>query len=301
MKTQVRNIGLLIAATGLLPALCLAGNEAPTPKPDQRREVRVIMHDEGGDALAPATYLGVVAAPVSPALAAQLGLPPGIGLQVEILPEDSPAKSVLQKFDVLHKIDDQLLTDIRQLSVLVRMHKEGDEVALTLFRSGKSQVAKVKLGSKKLPPLAHLDRGAGPAALHRMMPMERRDVDVMLHGMGADPHAEVRIIKRGEEGPERRSIVHREKRVYVIDDGASSLQLSGDEGARVVVIKDKEGKELYRGPFNTPEDRAKVPEQFRKRLEVLENPKQFMQWHTDDSFEGPPPPPPAPKAPGAAD
>ncbi len=50
---------------------------------------------------------------------------------------DSPAAATLKKNDVLTKLDDQLLIEQRQLSVLIRNHKDGDEVTLTYIRGGK--------------------------------------------------------------------------------------------------------------------------------------------------------------------
>src|SRR5213075_1492155 len=91
-------------------------------------------------------FLGVEAAPAPAALASQLGLARGTGLVIGHVAAKSPADGVLQQHDVLLKLDDQILIEPHQLSVLIRQHKEGDEVTLTYMRAGKQTTAKVKLG-----------------------------------------------------------------------------------------------------------------------------------------------------------
>jgi hypothetical protein len=95
--------------------------------------------------------MGVWAIPAGAALEQQLGLPRGVGLIVKKVVPDSPAaKAGLKRFDVLQKVDDQLLTNIRQLRVLVRMHQPGDTVKISYIRNGKPDIATLTLGSTQL-------------------------------------------------------------------------------------------------------------------------------------------------------
>jgi len=104
-----------------------------------------------GEEVERTTFLGVDVTLVQPALGAQLGLPWGTGLVVERLSPRSPAAGVLKEHDVLTHLDDQILIDVRQLMVLVRNRKEGDEVALTYLRGGAKSTAKVKLIAQDMP------------------------------------------------------------------------------------------------------------------------------------------------------
>lgn len=94
------------------------------------------------------TYLGVAVSSATPALRAQLGLPAETGLVVDEVMSDSPAqKGGVQQYDVLQKLDDQILVDPNQLAVLVRMHKPGDSVELSLIRHGQPTSIKIALAS----------------------------------------------------------------------------------------------------------------------------------------------------------
>jgi hypothetical protein len=65
---------------------------------------------------------------------------------VDFVKEGSPAqKAGVLKNDIVKKLDDQVLIDSKQLAVLVRLKKPGDQVSLTLLRKGKEQTMRVTL------------------------------------------------------------------------------------------------------------------------------------------------------------
>src|SRR5687767_13080737 len=69
-----------------------------------------------------AAFLGVGVEKPSETLRAQLGLQEGVGLVVNLVEENSPAKGAgIRQHDVLHKLDDQLLVNEEQLVTLVRL------------------------------------------------------------------------------------------------------------------------------------------------------------------------------------
>lgn len=97
---------------------------------------------------APVTYLGITTSPPPAALAEQLKLPPERCLIIDSVEADSPASAAgLKAFDVVEKLDDQLIVNSEQLTVLVRLRKPGEEVTLTLIREGKLLKVTVKLGA----------------------------------------------------------------------------------------------------------------------------------------------------------
>ena len=91
-------------------------------------------------------WLGVYAEEASEALAAQLGLAPGVGLLVTYVATNSPAANAgLQKNDVLVELNGQPLVLPGQLRKMVQVRKEGDAVKLAYYRSGKKQTASATL------------------------------------------------------------------------------------------------------------------------------------------------------------
>ncbi|WP_038171980.1 PDZ domain-containing protein [Verrucomicrobium sp. BvORR106] len=96
----------------------------------------------------PTTWLGVATDEAPEEVRAQLpALAPGTGVLVRSVVPDSPAsKAGLQRYDILAKLDDQLLVNPSQLRALVSGRKEHDTIKLTLVRNGKDQVLEVKLG-----------------------------------------------------------------------------------------------------------------------------------------------------------
>ena len=64
----------------------------------------------------------------------------------EVVPGSPADKAGLKQFDLIQKLDDQLLVDERQLSVLVHSHKPGETVTLAVIREGKPHTLKATLG-----------------------------------------------------------------------------------------------------------------------------------------------------------
>ncbi|HEY8993617.1 MAG TPA: PDZ domain-containing protein [Lacunisphaera sp.] len=230
-------------------------------------------------------YLGVETMPVDPTVAAQLGLQRGTGVVVRRVAEGSPATGLLQPHDVLTKIDDQILVNMQQLTVLVRNHKAGDEVKLTVVRAGKESVLRAKLGEREVPKLAE----AMPPFMHLM---DDDDADIMTFHQGmagmpglAGPEAgdvmrrigsehrnwfaqpRVHVFKRhGGEGP---TILDLPSGNFVFSDDQGSVEVNSTEGKRALTVKDKKGTVTFSGPINTPEEREKLPAEVKSRLDVI--------------------------------
>jgi hypothetical protein len=210
-----------------------------------------------------AAYLGVSASPVSEQLASQLALAKGVGLVVDVIDEDGPAKKAgLEKFDVLTKLDDQLVINPPQLQVLVRMHKAGDEVKLTVFRKAKETVVPVKLIEKELPvlqpvwgapPDMRIRRfGAAGKPGEEQEEAEMKDMLLRLRGQmaGAGPGRSVQVSFADGE--------------HII---ASALDPK--TGKNILTATDvKSGKVIFTGPIDTPEERKAVPPEILKKWDA---------------------------------
>ena len=294
----------------LLPALALAAlsttawaekSPAVTRHVDSDSPHRITFHsddDEGGEK-EKVTYLGVETAPMNRTLGAQLGLPKDTGLIVTNVMEKSPAAEVLKDDDVLTKIDDQLLIDTHQLSVLVRAKKEGDEVNLTFVRGGKEMSAKARLGTHEVPKHANafFYRNGGMNLLPMTGGVPGLTFDERLPGMGPDDSRDVlrmiehergnfligpgvRIMNRAGKGS---TIVDLPKSNISYSDDDGSIEIKVDDGRRNLTVKDTKGAVAFNGPINTAEERAKLPPEVSKRLEKLET--DTLSFETDPDFQ----------------
>jgi hypothetical protein len=236
-------------------------------------------------------FLGVETGPVAAAVSAQLGLQRGTGLTVNHLVPKSPAAAVLEPYDILLKLDDQILIETRQLAVLIRGRKEGDEVTLTYLRGGKQATAKVKLGKHEVPKFSWLEAdgglpglpGGGPHRFEAVLPAGegREELDRVLSLLGRTRGAPdggagfvpspPRIRVERAPGPGLRAIsVNTRDSALVYSDDAGTLDLTQKDGVKTLVAKDPAGKEIFSGPVTTPGERAALPAGVRERLEKLE-------------------------------
>lgn len=292
MKTRLPVLSLVALAAACGAATALASSPAPAAEEKKPAKITRSITVTHGDA-APkeqekVTYLGVETGPVPRALAAHLGLDRDMGLVVNAVAAGSPANGVLQENDVLKKLDDQLLVDSRQLSVLIRARKPGDEVKLTLVRAGREQVVTAKLGEREMPrsPAFRLLGGDGPGrvfdfsdrtgpALERLREipgLAREEIDDVFRIIGreggpAGVSPRVHVWSRRGDGS---TILNLREGNFTFSDDAGSIEVNASGGERQLKVKDPSGKVTFEGPVNTEEQRAALPEDVKARLKKLD-------------------------------
>jgi serine protease Do len=102
-------------------------------------------------------WLGLTASQPPAALRHQLKLPEGTGLVVDFIQPKSPADQAgLKQYDLLTKLNEQILINAEQLAVLVRTFKPKEEIRLTYFREGQEHTDPVTLVEHDLPPLEEM-------------------------------------------------------------------------------------------------------------------------------------------------
>lgn len=151
---------LTVTVTGRAEA-----GEGDAPKALQLRlvngEAVVAAGDAAGAPAKKVPFIGVVTAPLAPAVRAQTDLGEDIGLSVESVAPDSPAaKAGLEPFDILAKYDDQLLCAPVQLSALVKRTGTGNTAKLTVIRRGKETPLEVVVGEHLAKATFALERVA---------------------------------------------------------------------------------------------------------------------------------------------
>jgi hypothetical protein len=266
-------------------------------------------------------WLGVSTEEVPEAVAAQLGLKSGEGLLVTFVAPNSPAATGgLKKNDVLSQFGDQTLLLPAQLRKLVRMHKESDQVHLTLYRAGKKQTVSVTLGKTTEHASLLPDEDALPGEL-RELKLRLGDLKLgegMHEGMKAVREALAKAgidreqlqieIRRSmesahkalEEARRQMSNVHGSVRALAMPlpglpgQGANgqnqaivifkndrqalkTLAKTDESGALVIVANpkkhltahDRDGKLLFDGEIETPEQQAKVPKDLWEKVQPM--------------------------------
>lgn len=290
----------------LLSLACIAAPAASAKdviiRHTERQQPRIVLVDDKerpAREMETVAFLGVETSPVPRTVAKHLGLARDMGLIVERVAKDSPAAAVLQEDDILTKLDDQLLIDSRQFTVLIRSKKEGDEVKLTFLRAGKEQTAKVKLGKKEVPKVADTSRffsapDIGQAfhftpeaatRLKELAPAVGEEVRDMVRRLQRERGTwfgtpGVRVITRGGKGSTILDLP-RGHITYSDDDG--SIEVQAEDGKRQLTVKDRDGKVTFEGPINSEEDRKKLPDDVKKRIEKIEF--SHFNFEPGDEFE----------------
>ena len=298
----------LIPAAGLLAAVTAL--RADDPSTTEKKSMRVIVGPDapsnhhgrvlrfgGPQEKEVVTFLGIETRPADATLAEQLNLASGAGLIVRDVVPESPAANVLKRNDVLVKLDDQLLVEQRQLSVLIRNHKDGDEVTLTYVRGGKEATAKVKLAKHEVPKMALMENFPHVGAFNfgadedeaPAPGMDREDMDRVLAlidrgGPDGQRYHHVRIEHDGAPGMSNYT-VNTANSNMVFSDEKGSLDLTIKDGKKSLVAKNAKGEQLFSGPVTTADERKALPPEVRERLDKLEGMQEFS-FQTDDDFQG---------------
>jgi hypothetical protein len=223
---------LLIALAGL----GTADEARPDPVPAAKVEAQAI--PASGKTL----WLGLDVGRLDQATRAHVPkLPEGIGFVVTSVDPGGPAERAgLKPYDIFWKLGDQWIANTAQLDTLIRLHEEGDEVVLGVYRSGKELAIPVVLARQpdehllgKLPPLDPSGNGVAMA-----------DVPMKVINP-ADGTAST-----------------------VAADGRATLSLI--DGIAGVRIESSSGTLIYEGPVKDPDGVSLVPDPWKPRVAALE-------------------------------
>jgi hypothetical protein len=242
----------------LIPALWLAPPAMGQPEhagpPEHHDGMHRAMVDGEPAPLVEVAYLGVSAGPIDPALAAHVDLPEGVGLVVNFVSPDSPAADAgIRRHDILHKLNDQMLVNPDQLRVLVRSNKPGQRVELRIIRQGKPITIQAELGQHLAPQRpTRAVRGDGPAFGPR--PIDRGPMDAPPPGLMPGHHRD-----------DAQLIVSQAR--TTLDDGEHRLTIRVHGGKLHLRAEDNRGRVLFNGPIETAEQRQRIPEPVRMKLQ----------------------------------
>ena len=204
----------------------------------------------------PLAYLGIAAQPADPAAAAAVGLPAGVGLTVTFVEPTGPAAvgHAVRAGDLLQKLDDQLLVNTAQMATLIKLHRPGDSVTLTVVRDGQPLRVEVKLGEKPRPTAPQAGGG------------DDEKIPTLPGVIGPDP-----VTGRLPDDPQL-PLPGDARTTIAFDDGTYSARVSSDAaGHKSMLVKDADGKLVASGPVDTLEQWNAFPADVRQHLQAVRN------------------------------
>lgn len=233
-------------------------------------------------------FLGVAVVPAPDSLRAQLGLPRGTGLLVLNVESGSAAMGKLQEHDVLTRFNDQILVNQDQLMALVYNAGIGTEVKITLVRQKTETTVPVSLGERELPrgffgggEFGWWSSGEPWMRKHEEMVREMRERAGDLRERAEQRMRDARErreqrqapgAERGDPGqgqpekpdPGRHPTVRHSTWV----ENGLILNLVESGGSKRLTVE-RNGEKVFEGPVDTEEQRQKVPQEFREKLDKM--------------------------------
>ncbi len=256
----------------------------PTPQPTGRNQSGV--------------FLGVETTGVPSALSDQLNLPEGFGLLVEYVVPGSAAEAAgVKTHDILKMLNDQVLTSEGQLSVLVRSFSEGQEISLAVLRKGQETKLTAKLQKRPERTSGHpgdrvfrvmrQGQDGNFNELHFNIDDLSQDAlgERIRESLVERSRAQIEAATtRSKEQMEQAMEMTRERTArttgsrvdlagafILLRDATGRVEINvSPHGQRRLTVRDAEGKKVFDGRIDTPEQRKTIPTDVLPQVEALE-------------------------------
>lgn len=233
-------------------------------------------------------YLGVYTSVLGEDVSYQLGLPANLHLSVEQVVSDSPAdKAGIKKFDILIKLNDQILVNPKQLKYLVRSMKPSDKINLNLLRKGKEKNIEIILGSTNTtfdlnPREQKIDHPFGLDYLKNDPSFRNPEFRKFFERYSDIPFLRNRKFFNSpnsvtnDDDPlhassDIKSFTYKSNESQMMfSDEKGSLELIEKDGKKSLRATDPNGKVLFDGPINTENERKSIPSFIAERLKKME-------------------------------
>jgi hypothetical protein len=234
------------------------------------REIETIIRSDApeADPNDSAAWLGVAVEKVTPLVATQLGLAKGTGLVIEHVVADSPAAQAgFEANDILIRLGDQTLVNPEQLTVLVRSHAVGDQVAITYRHRGEERTAEVRLAAR--PP------GTGGIGFGEVIDIDTEKLKTLVNQQARRVYSTVRTELPRIQNAIRSTIVHLTDQTTVLKDDEGTITVTRKNNRKHLKAEDKDGNVVFDAPIETESDLSEVPPEIRKRMDAMPQPPQF--------------------------
>lgn len=237
------------------------------------------------------TFLGVSASTLSERMSKQLNLPVSIHLSVDQVSSESPADLAgLKLYDVLLKMDDQILVNSAQLKALVRMKNPGDQVNLEILRKSKRITLTATLSeteelSMPINPQTFDLKNTDPFSSDFDQLIPNRDPSnreiLKKHGFskfpeinnyrfGFDPDSPLHG-SNSNSGTYQSFSYSSEQKHATTTDESGTYEYSMRDNQKHFRVTSNDGDILFNGPVTHQSEREKLPYQFKTKLFELEN------------------------------
>ncbi|NWK54013.1 PDZ domain-containing protein [Verrucomicrobiaceae bacterium N1E253] len=231
---SIQSWTFLLSLCGLLGGVCAqqetASRQVVPPLPP--------LPDASKEQAEQAVSLGVQVIKPGVALYAQLpSLPKGSGFLLKaVIPDGAASVAGLKPMDLIWKLDGQILINESQMLVLLAMHRPGDKVELSYFRSGEARSSTLTLQARSDQETPQPDLLAMPVA-PPMLPMR---------------------------------VISYEDRSASISDKTGTATLTYREGKLWLRVESDQGIETFNNYVESSKQMAEVPMVWRSRLPVLQ-------------------------------
>ena len=252
------------------------------------------------------TFLGVETSRVSKALRNHIDIPEGVGLTIDHVAEDSgAAKADLQQYDILLKVDDQIIINQEQLSTLIRSKAAGDKVKVEVLRKSKKLILRVELGEKEVrqgqgwtrdfpfpkpnqhPPFPSFGEWNLNFDMEdfqeRMEEFSERAAEMGNKALQFIP--EIIIEREEEDGSKRVTSVGRGPQKVSINKSGLVATMETIDGHKHYVVRQKDETDatvLYEGDYPSDHAMIELPENVQEILKQLNEPKEFNWNNLED-------------------
>jgi len=275
---KIPTLPFCLAATGVIS---FSGAIADNPNPDPASANEISQ----GEA-----WLGVATAPVDEVVAAQLDLPEGIGAAVKLVIPESPAEAAgLRKHDILFELGGEPVKSPEHLGKLIRGKSAGDSVELAVIQRGAKKSLNLTLGTRpphlkqepeanakpfggrvdlgelgglKFEMLPFKGNGAGFGNIEEQMEKMRKQMEMHLEGM-------FELEEFGNLLPGAARMMGSSSMMFNDEEG--SIEIRSKDGKTDLTAKDPDGEIIFEGAVNTDEERAKLPERLRNKLDEFKD------------------------------
>jgi hypothetical protein len=211
------------------------------------------------------SYVGIATSPIPAVLREQLKLQSGVGLVVDRVEPKSPAEAAgVKAYDVIQKLDDQLLVNPHQFGVLVRTLKPEQEVTLTVIRETKPTEIKIKPIEKELPVLDEM-AAMTPTTVWRNDRVNAGKVTLTTPRPGAA------VGWGGGPGGADNAPFDRTEMVTIAKDNLLIKTSLNAKGQRTLTATDTQtGKVIFDGPVDTEEQRKALPPAVAEQFQTMD-------------------------------